>query len=101
MTDIAKIAAGLTKAQREAVLSAEHLLGGAMQVWHAHTSTIKSIHKKGLCSKPDWRNLATETPLGQQVRDYLKENNHDPSNPPPAQNPPDKPSMKGKSDDRT
>jgi len=76
MTDIAKIAAGLSEAQREAVLSAEHLLGGAMQVWHAHTSTIKSIHKKGLCSKPDWRNLATETPLGQQVRDYLKENNH-------------------------
>lgn len=73
MTDPKQIAASLTKAQREAVLSASQTIGGAYQVWASHRSTIKSLFARGLCTEPTYRVTATETPLGQQVRDIIKE----------------------------
>ena len=73
MTDtLSQLAKSLTEAQREAVLSASPTIGGAMQVWHCHRGTIKSVHKKGLCSEPNYRNCATELPLGAALRAHLK-----------------------------
>jgi hypothetical protein len=69
MTDIAKIAAGLTKAEQDMVQTkrGDHatLISPAIdRLWYSVTK-----------NSPDDFSIAL-TPLGQQVRDYLKENNH-------------------------
>ena len=73
MTDPKAIAAGLSEAQRRASLSASATIGGDMQVWHAHLGTIKSMWKRGLCTEPNFRGLAIESPLGLAVRKALQE----------------------------
>ncbi|SLK03644.1 hypothetical protein [Novosphingobium mathurense] len=72
--DVAEIAKGLTKAQCKAVMSARKTFSGIVHVWHSHIDTIKSVHRKGLCTDPDGnRGYAIETPLGLAVRTYLLE----------------------------
>jgi hypothetical protein len=70
MTDIAKIAAGLTKAQRNMVQTkrGDHatLISPAIdRLWYSVTK-----------NSPDDFSIAL-TPLGHQVRDYLKDQHHD------------------------
>ncbi len=81
MTDVAKIAAGLTKAQREAIAKAAGRYGKPP----LYGVTIKTLARKGLAvvwverpthSHDDDYGMAFLTPLGLAVRDYLKENGH-------------------------
>jgi hypothetical protein len=76
-TEIEAVVRGLTKAQRECVMSASETIGGNMQVWHSHLGTIKSVWKKGLCSEPNYRGQAIEAPLGLAVRTHLKATQED------------------------
>lgn len=78
MTDIAKIAAGLTKPQLRIVLAA------FKPEWPAYVRETRehpvknALARKGICEfyhviagRGDWR----LTPLGLAVRDYLREQN--------------------------
>jgi len=56
-TDVAAVVAGLTKAQRAAVLAGVRV--------YLDPNTIRSLRKRGLVSRMDL------TPLGIQCRDYL------------------------------
>ncbi len=76
MIDAAKIAEGLTKAQREALARAEpdgQLGLYFLRWWHANAPTLKAIRKRGL-GTTTWSGLAL-TPLGQQVRAHLEQRN--------------------------
>ena len=76
MTDIAKIAAGLSEAQQD-------MARGEYDPETASITDAAALIARGLW-EIDWdaQDLDSEfyqfdvTPLGQQVRDYLKENNH-------------------------
>jgi hypothetical protein len=72
MSDTAKIARGLTKAQRRALIDAEVVGRGDVLVWAAHRATMKGLRKRGLCSGVDWRSCAILTPLGLAVRAHLE-----------------------------
>jgi hypothetical protein len=68
-TDIAKIAAGLTKAQRFWVKSGRQPAGAGK--WPVHNALLD----KGLAQPFPWR----WTPLGQQVRAHLLANKDTPN----------------------
>jgi hypothetical protein len=77
MTDIAKIAALLAKAHRDAICPndsgwAECHKGKA---WSLNGLTAARLHRMGLTETS--ASLVRLTPLGLAVRDYLKENNHE------------------------
>jgi hypothetical protein len=77
MTDIAKIAAGLSKAQMETLKS----LGIDWQSAGRGNASGFALWGRGLAEKQTQRGnngpLYRLTFLGQQVRDYLKEQHHD------------------------
>ena len=74
MTD--NIAAGLSEAQRRAIETAEPTFGGKMRVWAPHRGTMNGLHARGLCTAPDYRDLADLTATGIAVRNHIKETEH-------------------------
>lgn len=68
--DVAAIARGLTKAQRECVLS-DRLPRFTTIYWQGSPGALHALKRKGLTSGP----FADQpTPLGLAVRTYLQEN---------------------------
>ena len=67
MTDVAEIARGLTKAQRECVLSTRNKVF-TTAYWNGAAAALHALKRKGLTSGP----FADQpTPLGLAVRAHL------------------------------
>lgn len=72
MTDVAKIAAGLTEVQREGLIRApcRSWWGDIPACMPQLNNTALALLRRGLC-KPSGQRAWPLTPLGQLVREYL------------------------------
>lgn len=80
--DVAAIAAGLTKAQREALVAAQHRDAAAYGVsgFEPFGRSLSSLKKRGLAASKVWRSATGRsrvgvilTPLGLAVRHHLEQ----------------------------
>ncbi len=63
--EVAEIAKGLTKAQREGL--------GGDDWWHCDGRVTAGLYRKGLIERPDHRGSAPFTSLGLAVRQHILE----------------------------